>query len=96
MPIYEYKCNQCNKEFEAIQKFSDEPLTECPDCKGSVEKQISQSAFHLKGGGWYSDGYGKTGGGSKSSGSESGSSGSSKPSGGSSGSAGSSGGCSNC
>lgn len=57
MPIYEYKCNECDHVFEAIQKFSDAPLTECPECKGKVEKLISQSAFHLKGGGWYKDGY---------------------------------------
>ena len=57
MPIYEYKCNECDHVFEAIQKFSDDPLTECPECKGKVEKLISQSAFHLKGGGWYKDGY---------------------------------------
>lgn len=57
MPIYEYKCKKCGKEFEALQKFSDKPLTECKFCKGSVEKLISQSAFHLKGGGWYKDGY---------------------------------------
>lgn len=57
MPIYEYKCKDCGEVFEAIQKFSDKPLTKCTSCSGSVERLISQSAFHLKGGGWYADGY---------------------------------------
>ena len=68
MPIYEYKCSDCSNEFETIQKFSDEPLTECPKCKGKVEKLVSKSSFQLKGSGWYSDGYGKTGGTGSSSG----------------------------
>ena len=58
MPIYEYQCQACDHKFEARQKFSDEPLTECPKCKGSVKKIISQTAFSLKGGGWYQQGYG--------------------------------------
>ena len=53
MPIYEYKCTKCGKEFELIQKFSDKPATKCPDCSGKVEKLISQSSFVLKGTGWY-------------------------------------------
>jgi putative FmdB family regulatory protein len=59
MPIYEYVCTSCGKEFEAIQKFSDEPLTEC-ECgdTGKVERKLSLSAFQLKGGGWYKDRYG--------------------------------------
>lgn len=57
MPIYEYGCKECGKVFEVIQKFSDKPLKKCEDCGGKVEKLISQSAFHLKGGGWYKDGY---------------------------------------
>lgn len=59
MPIYEYKCESCGHEMEAIQKFSDEPLTECPECKKpDLKKQISGGAFILKGTGWYRDGYG--------------------------------------
>ena len=54
MPIYEYKCEQCGHQLEAIQKFSDDPLTDCPDCgKPALKKQLSASAFHLKGSGWY-------------------------------------------
>jgi putative FmdB family regulatory protein len=53
MPIYEYKCDQCGALVEAIQKFSDAPLTTCSHCQGSLRKLISQSTFHLKGSGWY-------------------------------------------
>ena len=59
MPMYEYKCQECGLVFEARQKFSDAPLSECRECGGSVEKLISQAAFSLKGGGWYDQGYGK-------------------------------------
>jgi putative FmdB family regulatory protein len=53
MPIYEYECMQCGKIEEAIQKFSDEPLSTCRSCSGELHKLISQSTFHLKGSGWY-------------------------------------------
>lgn len=54
MPIYEYKCTTCGHQLEAIQKFSDEPLKECPEChQPDLQKLVSSSAFHLKGGGWY-------------------------------------------
>ena len=53
MPIYEYQCVECNKVFEALQKISEDPLTECRFCKGKVEQLISQTSFQLKGGGWY-------------------------------------------
>ncbi len=59
MPIYEYRCNDCGKEFELMQKLSDGDARECIYCSGKVEKLISQSSFHLKGGGWHSDGYSK-------------------------------------
>lgn len=58
MPLYEYSCTSCNNRFEVRQKFSDAPATECPTCGGPVQKLISQSAFALKGGGWYAEGYG--------------------------------------
>ncbi|MGV8074383.1 MAG: FmdB family zinc ribbon protein [Syntrophobacteraceae bacterium] len=53
MPIYEYECLKCGKTTEAMQKFSDPPLTECGHCNGEMRKLISMSAFHLKGSGWY-------------------------------------------
>lgn len=54
MPIYEYQCQKCNHQFEAIQKFSDPALEECPECHlPALKKLISAAAFHLKGSGWY-------------------------------------------
>ena len=53
MPIYEYECTKCGKVTEAMQKFSDPPLTECEHCHGPLRKLISMSTFHLKGSGWY-------------------------------------------
>ena len=57
MPVYEYECNDCQKVFEIQQRMSDDPLSICPECEGSVRKLMSMSSFHLKGGGWYADGY---------------------------------------
>jgi putative FmdB family regulatory protein len=62
MPIYEYICTSCNAEQEVIQKVSAAPLKNCPQCqKDSLVKKTSMSAFHLKGGGWYKDGYAEAG-----------------------------------
>ena len=60
MPIYEYRCAACGHTLEAIQKLGDKPLRKCPECQGKLEKLISRAAFQLKGGGWYSEGYGKS------------------------------------
>ncbi len=58
MPIYEYRCPDCEKVFEAMQKFSDEPIKECRFCQGKrVERLISRSSFVLKGSGWYQTDY---------------------------------------
>ncbi|MEZ4819693.1 MAG: zinc ribbon domain-containing protein [Bdellovibrionota bacterium] len=56
MPIYEYECTDGHR-FEELQKISDAPLTECKQCGKSVRKLVSQTAFSLKGNGWYQDGY---------------------------------------
>ncbi|HAA03336.1 MAG TPA: FmdB family transcriptional regulator [Syntrophobacteraceae bacterium] len=53
MPIYEYECAACSQITEAVQRFSDPPLTECAHCHGQMRKLISKSTFHLKGSGWY-------------------------------------------
>jgi len=53
MPIYEYECSKCGQIEEALQKFSDKPLTKCRHCSGKLNKLVSQSTFHLKGSGWY-------------------------------------------
>ena len=54
MPIYEYQCQECDKQLEALQKINDEPLLDCPHCgKPALKKKVSAAAFRLKGGGWY-------------------------------------------
>ena len=54
MPLYEYRCSACGHELEAMQKMSDAPLTECPECgEPALKKLLSAAAFRLKGGGWY-------------------------------------------
>ena len=53
MPLYEYRCNECNKTFEVLQKITAEPLEKCLYCNGSVEKLISSTSFQFKGTGWY-------------------------------------------
>ena len=53
MPIYEYQCEKCGKEFEKWQKFSDPVVDKCPTCGGKPWRLISQSTFVLKGTGWY-------------------------------------------
>lgn len=62
MPIYEYKCKDCEKTYEkfytTISEAEKSPLDNCPDCQGELEKMISQSTFKLKGTGWYETDYG--------------------------------------
>jgi len=54
MPIYEYECRECGHVFDALQKMSDDPLNDCPDCgKPELRKLLSAPNFRLKGGGWY-------------------------------------------
>ena len=58
MPIYEYKCRKCNKQFEVFQGIADDEVKTCKFCEGPVDKLISLSSFHLKGTGWYVTDYG--------------------------------------
>jgi putative FmdB family regulatory protein len=54
MPLYEYRCDACGHEFEALQKMSDEALIHCPSCEApELKKLISAAGFRLKGEGWY-------------------------------------------
>ncbi len=54
MPIYEYRCQSCDHELEALQKLSDPELRDCPNCgKPELKKLISAVGFRLKGSGWY-------------------------------------------
>jgi putative FmdB family regulatory protein len=53
LPTYQYLCNACGHAFEAFQSFSEEPLTECPECKGEVRKVYSSVGVVFKGSGFY-------------------------------------------
>ena len=54
MPIYEYQCEKCGHHLEALQKISDKPLRECPECgKHSLARLVSAPLFRLAGSGWY-------------------------------------------
>ena len=53
MPLYEYQCADCAHRFEELQRFSDAPLTTCPECGGPVRKLLSSPAIQFKGTGWY-------------------------------------------
>jgi putative FmdB family regulatory protein len=54
MPLYEYRCESCQHQFEVIRKFSDPPIDTCPSCGAtSVVKLFSSPAFQFKGSGWY-------------------------------------------
>lgn len=54
MPIYEYVCGECSRLTEALQRMSDAPLVDCPECGApALRKKVSAAAFRLKGGGWY-------------------------------------------
>ncbi|MGH8802592.1 MAG: FmdB family zinc ribbon protein [Casimicrobiaceae bacterium] len=54
MPIYEYRCASCGHQLESLQKLSDAPLVECPNChRPDLRKMVSRVGFKLKGSGWY-------------------------------------------
>jgi len=58
MPIYEYRCKKCGERIELIQKMGEVARRKCEQCGGRLEKLVSRTAFVLKGGGWYAEGYG--------------------------------------
>ena len=70
MPIYEYECKKCAHCFEKIQKFSDDPIKECPKCGGAVEQVLNAPAVQFKGSGWYVTDYARKSGSGGKSGSE--------------------------
>ncbi len=72
MPTYQYACTACGHQLEAVQSFSDEPLTECPACEGRLRKLFNSVGIVFKGSGFYRTD-------SRSSGSDNGSSTTSKP-----------------
>ncbi|OAJ62721.1 FmdB family transcriptional regulator [Paraburkholderia ginsengiterrae] len=54
MPIYAYRCESCGFGKDVLQKMSDSPLTQCPECgKDTFRKQVTAAGFQLKGSGWY-------------------------------------------
>jgi putative FmdB family regulatory protein len=53
MPTYTYRCDACGHEFEAVQRFSDDPLRECPDCGAAIRRVIQPVGVVFKGSGWY-------------------------------------------
>ncbi len=53
MPTYQYRCTECGEQLEVVQKFSEEPLTECPRCHGHLRKLFSSVGVVFKGSGFY-------------------------------------------
>ena len=64
MPIYRYRCADCEAELEVWAKVNEPAPETCSECgaAGSLSKMVARTAFHLKGGGWYAQGYGAGGG----------------------------------
>jgi putative FmdB family regulatory protein len=58
MPTYNYACDECGHEWELEQRITDAATTVCPEGHKKARRMISNTSFSLKGGGWYSDGYG--------------------------------------
>ena len=53
MPTYTYQCDSCGHGFEAVQRFADDPLSECPQCGASIRRVIQPVGVVFKGSGWY-------------------------------------------
>lgn len=62
MPIYEYRCDECEQVFEAIQRISDEPLSACRRCDGAAHRIVSSPAIQFLGTGWYVTDYARKSG----------------------------------
>jgi putative FmdB family regulatory protein len=58
MPTYEYRCRDCGYDFEAVQSFNDDALTECPQCAGSLRKIFGNIGVTFKGSGFYKNDHG--------------------------------------
>lgn len=72
VPTYQYACTACSHQFEAVQSFTDEPLTECPECQGRLRKLFGSVGIVFKGSGFYrtdsrANGSGSSGGAGKTS-----------------------------
>ena len=53
MPTYQYRCTSCDTDLEAVQKFTDDPLTDCPECDGNLRKVFNAVGVVFKGSGFY-------------------------------------------
>ena len=53
MPTYQYRCTSCDTDLEVVQKFTDDPLTDCPECDGNLRKVFSAVGVVFKGSGFY-------------------------------------------
>ncbi len=53
MPTYSYHCDTCGHDFDAVQKFADDPLQECPECGAPIRRVIQPVGVVFKGSGWY-------------------------------------------
>jgi putative FmdB family regulatory protein len=53
VPTYQYACTDCGEQREVVQKFTEDPLTECPDCHGRLRKVFSAVGVVFKGSGFY-------------------------------------------
>ena len=53
MPTYTYQCDSCGRGFEAVQRFADDPLTDCPECGAPIRRVIQPVGVVFKGSGWY-------------------------------------------
>ena len=62
MPTYVYGCNACGQQFEKFQKFSDEPIRECPQCHSTVRRILQPAGIVFKGSGWHITDYKRSGG----------------------------------
>lgn len=58
MPIYEYRCNDCGRNFEVFQRMADDPVTVCEECGGTVSRVLYAPAIHFKGSGFHNTDYG--------------------------------------
>jgi putative FmdB family regulatory protein len=57
LPTYEYKCGECGHRFEVFQRMTDDPVSECEDCGGGVQRVLFPVAVHFKGSGFYTTDY---------------------------------------
>ena len=59
MPTYGYKCKACEHTFEVVQKMTDDPVKECPECKGKVKRMLYPVGIVFKGSGFHINDYRK-------------------------------------